>query len=129
MPRELNSLRVSTEDLRHHIVWNIGAAAVAVKLAARFDASLILQGYSLPVIDCKRPPGGADSIVKLGESTRIPGNESVSAVHALVRERAVFRPNPDRARTELDVRDAQHRHPIIIAMQSFGPWLHGRQRP
>ena len=82
MPRELNSLRVSTEDLRHHIVWNIGAAAVAVKLAARFDASLILQGYSLPVIDCKRPPGGADSIVKLGESTRIPGNESVSAVHA-----------------------------------------------
>ncbi len=57
------------------------------------------------------------------------GNESVAAVHALARERAAFRTNPDRARTELDVRDAQHRRPILIAMQGFGPWLHGRQRP
>jgi predicted N-formylglutamate amidohydrolase len=32
VPRKLNSLGVSTEDLRRHIAWDIGAAAAAVKL-------------------------------------------------------------------------------------------------
>jgi fructose-1,6-bisphosphatase len=44
--RKLNSLGVSTEDQRRHIAWDIGAAAVAVTLAALLDAFLILQTYS-----------------------------------------------------------------------------------
>jgi predicted N-formylglutamate amidohydrolase len=32
VPRKLNSLGVSTEDLRRHIAWDIGAAAVAVDI-------------------------------------------------------------------------------------------------
>ena len=63
VPRKLNSLGVSTEDLRRHIAWDIGAAAVAVKLAARLAAFLILQTYSRLVIDCNRPPGSAESFV------------------------------------------------------------------
>jgi predicted N-formylglutamate amidohydrolase len=91
VPRKPNSLGVSTEDLRRHIAWDIGAAAVAVKLAARLAAFLILQTYSRLVIHCKRPPGSAESFVRLSETTRIPGNASVSAVDALAREREVFR--------------------------------------
>jgi predicted N-formylglutamate amidohydrolase len=41
----------------------------------------------------------------------------------------VFRPYHDRIRAELNVRKAQHRHTIIIAMHSFAPWFHGHQRP
>jgi len=63
VPRKLHSLGVSTEDLRRHIAWDIGAAAVAVKLAARLAAFLILQTYSRLVIDCNRPPGSAESFV------------------------------------------------------------------
>jgi len=129
VPRRLNSLGVSTEDLQRHIAWDIGAGAVAGKLAARLDAFLILQTYSRLVIDCNRPPGTAESIVRLSETTRIPGNESVSAVDALAREREVFRPYHDRIRTELDTRKAQHRCTILIAMHSFVPSFHGYQRP
>jgi predicted N-formylglutamate amidohydrolase len=129
VPRRLNSLGVSAENLQRHIAWDIGAAAVAGKLAERLDAFLILQTYSRLVIDCNRPPGTAESIVRLSETTPIPGNEAVSAAEALERERAVFRPYHDCIRTELDRREAQQRCTILIAMHSFVPCFHGNQRP
>jgi predicted N-formylglutamate amidohydrolase len=129
VPRRLNSLGVSSEDLQRHIAWDIGAAAVAGKLAARLDAFLILQTYSRLVIDCNRQPGTAESIVRMSENTLIPGNQSVSATEAIVREREVFRPYHDRIRTELDRRKAQHRCTVLIAMHSFVPCFRGYRRP
>ena len=129
VPAKLDSLGLSAEDLERHIAWDIGAASVAQKLAARLDAILILQPYSRLVIDCNRPPGTAESIVRVSENTRIPGNESLSAGDALAREREVFHPYHDRIRTELDTRDAQHRRTILIAMHSFTPCFHGHRRP
>lgn len=129
VPRRLGSLGLAAHDLQRHIAWDIGAAAVASRLAARLDACLILQSYSRLVIDCNRPPGSEQSIVALSEATRIPGNESVSPDEALARERDVFRPYHDRICTELDERDAQHRRTIVVAVHSFTPTFHGRQRP
>lgn len=129
VPAKLNALGLSAEDLERHVAWDIGAASVALKLASRLDAILILQNYSRLVIDCNRPPGTAESIVQVSESTRIPGNESVSANDALAREREVFRPYHDRIRAELDLRDAQHRRTVLIAMHSFTPIFLGIRRP
>lgn len=129
VPRRLNSLGLSAADLQRHIAWDIGAAAVAGKLAARLDAFLILQTWSRLVIDCNRPPGSAESILRLSDGTRIPGNESVSPADALARERQVFRPYHDRIRAELDLREAQHRRTVLVAMHSFTPLFHGQPRP
>jgi predicted N-formylglutamate amidohydrolase len=129
VPRKLNSLGLPREELRRHVAWDIGAGAVATKLAARLDAFVILQNYSRLVIDCNRPPGTVESIVRLSEATAIPGNESVSAVDALAREREVFRPYHERIRIELDARKAQHRCTILIAMHSFVPSFLGYERP
>ncbi len=129
LPRKLNSLGVSAQDLQRHIAWDIGAGSVAAKLARRLDAFVILQGYSRLVIDCNRPPGSIESIVQVSENTPIPGNESLSVVAAEAREREVFRPYHDRIRTELDRRAAQQRCTILIAVHSFTPRFHGYQRP
>jgi len=129
VPRRLNSLGVSAQDLRRHIAWDIGAAAVATRLATRLDAFLILQNWSRLVIDCNRPPGSPQSIVPLSEATRIPGNESISPDEALAREMEIFRPYHDRIAAELDQRQAQERPTILISMHSFTPILHGRARP
>jgi len=94
--RKVNALGVSTEDLRLHIAWDIGAAAVAVTLAAPLDAFLILPTYSRFIIDCNRPPEAQNQLCDWAISTRSPGNESVSAIDALALERAVFRPYRDR---------------------------------
>jgi predicted N-formylglutamate amidohydrolase len=128
VPRQLDSLGLSAQDLQRHIAWDIGAAAVSRMLAAQLDAFLIMQSYSRLVIDCNRPPGSAQSIVTVSEATRIPGNEALSSFAALAREREVFRPYHDRLRAELDLRHSRGRPTILIAMHSFTPVFHGKQR-
>jgi predicted N-formylglutamate amidohydrolase len=128
VPQRLRSLGLAAHDLQRHIAWDIGAAEVAIALAARLDAFLILQTWSRLVIDCNRPPGSAQSIVPLSEATRIPGNESVSRADALAREQEVFHPYHDRIRAELDLRKAQGRQAILVAVHSFTPCFHGQQR-
>src|SRR5262249_24250434 len=113
VPRKLGSLGVSAEDMRRHIAWDIGAGAVAVKLAAALDTSAILQPYSRVVIDCTRRPGIPASIVRLSEATRIPGNEIVTFEAAAAREREISRPYHNRIRAELDIRQAEQRRTIL----------------
>jgi predicted N-formylglutamate amidohydrolase len=129
VPHKLRSLGVSAADMGRHIAWDIGAADVAIKLAAALDAVAILQTYSRLVIDCNRRPGIPASIVRISESTRIPGNEIVTIEEADAREREIFRPYHDRIRTELDTRQAQGRPTILISVHSFTPRFHGNQRP
>ena len=120
---------VSAEDLQRHIAWHIGAAGVAVKLAELLDAFAILSGYSRLVIDCNRQPGIPESIVRMSEATRIPGNEGVTIEDAAARAQALFQPYHDRICTELDTRRAQQRPTILISVHSFTPRFHGVARP
>jgi predicted N-formylglutamate amidohydrolase len=129
MPRKLGSLGLAAEDLGRHIAWDIGAAAVAVGLAARLDAFAILQNYSRLVIDCNRQPGSPQSILRLSEATPIPGNEAITPDAAAARERGVFRPYHDRIRAELDARKAQQLPTILVSVHSFTPRFHGNLRP
>ena len=129
VPRRLDSLGLSPQDLQRHIASDIGAAAIAARLAERLDAFLILQPWSRLVIDCNRPPGSLESIVAFCDGARIPGNESVSPVEAMAREREVFWPYHHRIASELAQRKAQRRESILIAVHSFTPRLHGAQRP
>jgi predicted N-formylglutamate amidohydrolase len=128
VPRKLGTLGVSAQDMRRHIAWDIGAGAVAVKLAAALDAFAILQTYSRLVIDCNRQPGIPTSIVRMSEATRIPRNEVVTVEEAAAREQEIFRPYHDRIRAELDARQSQKRQTVLIAVHSFTPTFHGKPR-
>jgi predicted N-formylglutamate amidohydrolase len=128
IPRKLNGLGLAAQELQRHIAWDIGAAAVVAKLAARLDAVSILQTYSRLVIDCNRPLGSAESMLTLSENTHIPGNESLSLVEIHAREREIFIPYHHRIRDELALRKAQHRRTILIAMHSFTPTFRGNAR-
>jgi predicted N-formylglutamate amidohydrolase len=129
VPRKLGSLGVSAADMERHIAWDIGAAEVAIKLAAALDAFAILQTYSRLVMDCNRRPGIPASIVRISEATRIPGNEVVTVEEAAAREREIFRPYHDRICTELDTRQRQRQPAMLICVHSFTPRFHGNQRP
>jgi predicted N-formylglutamate amidohydrolase len=126
VPRKLQSLGVSFEDMQRHIAWDIGAGAVTLKLAAALDAFAILQTYSRLVIDCNRLPGVPTSIVRISEATPIPGNELVTLEDAAAREREIFRPYHDRIHTELDARQRQSRFQYTVSRRRFtGPLDHG----
>src|ERR1700728_2977485 len=129
LPRALGTLGLSTVELQRHIAWDIGAAALARRLADGLDAFLIVQTYSRLAIDCNRPLHSPCSITPLSESTPIPGNQHVSAAEAEARQRQIFQPYHDRIVAELDARDASGRPTILVAVHSFTPEFKGEKRP
>jgi predicted N-formylglutamate amidohydrolase len=129
VPRALGTLGVSAEERARHIGWDIGAAAVSRRLAARLDGWVILQTYSRLVIDCNRPPGVDSSIPRKSEATPIPGNENLSEADAAQRKAAIFDPYHDAIAAELDARQAAGRPTVLLAMHSFTPVYDGVSRP
>jgi predicted N-formylglutamate amidohydrolase len=129
LPRLLGSLGLSAAELEHHIAWDIGAAGVAQRLAAAFDAFLILQTYSRLVIDCNRAPGAATSIATLSELTTVPGNLEVSGVEATARAREIFEPYHQSITRALDARRYAGRATVLVAVHSFTPAFKGIARP
>jgi predicted N-formylglutamate amidohydrolase len=128
IPRSLGTLGLTALDLQRHIAWDIGAAGVAAALGKALDAFVIVQNYSRLVIDCNRPTASPGSIVTMSEDTRIPGNESLSAVDATRREREIFQPYHQRIQDELEARRAQGRPSWLISMHSFTPVFRGSVR-
>jgi predicted N-formylglutamate amidohydrolase len=129
LPRALGNLGLDPIDLERHIAWDIGAAALARKLADALDAWLIVQTYSRLAIDCNRPLHSPTSIAPISEATPIPGNRHVSAADADTRRRAIFQPYHDRIVAELDTRKRSGRPTILVAVHSFTPEFHGECRP
>ncbi len=129
IPRRLGNLGLGGVDLQRHIAWDIGAAAVARRVAEILDACVILQTYSRLVIDCNRPIGGPGSIVDVSESTRIPGNEGLTAADADRRAREVFLPYHARIRELLDARRARAQVTLLVSMHSFTPVYLDTPRP
>ena len=129
IPRALGDLGVSEADLQRHVAWDIGAACVAVRLAATLDAFAIMQNYSRLVIDCNRPLNAPGSIVARSEATEIPGNANIDAASAAARARDIFLPYHARIAAELEQRAAQGRQTILISVHSFTPVYHAVARP
>jgi len=129
IPRALGDLGLSEADRAAHIAWDIGAAAVAQRLSAALDATLVLQNYSRLVIDCNRPPTAPDSIPRQSGGIPIPGNAVITEAEASARQREFFDPYHAALGWILAERGAAGRTPVLIAMHSFTPAYPGQVRP
>ncbi|MFT4181916.1 MAG: N-formylglutamate amidohydrolase, partial [Rhizobium sp.] len=56
LPERFGDLGLSQEALSSHIAWDPGALAVACKISASLDATLVYQRFSRLIYDCNRPP-------------------------------------------------------------------------
>jgi predicted N-formylglutamate amidohydrolase len=121
VPAALGTLGLSAAQLATHVAWDIGAAAVAERLAATLDAFLILQNYSRLVIDCNRPLHVKGSIVTRSEHTDVPGNAGVGAAEAELRAREIFQPYHAFIDRELERRKAANQPAVYVAVHSFTP--------
>ena len=127
IPRALGTLGLPESALQRHIAWDIGAWAVALRLADALDAFTIGQAYSRLVIDCNRPPQVPSAIPEISEATPIPGNIGIDVAARAVRVEQIFRPYHDRIAAELDARaDAPT---LLVAVHSFTPVYKGVARP
>ena len=129
VPRALDHLGLSAAELERHIAWDIGAAAIARRLAAHFDAPAVLAGYSRLVIDCNRRLEDAQSILSRSDGTTIPGNRNLTERDAAARVDACFEPYHRACADILDRVEARGEVPPVVMMHSFTPDLNGTRRP
>jgi len=128
IPRRLGDLGLPRSELQRHIAWDIGALAVARRVSAALDATLVAQNYSRLVIDCNRDPRVPSSIPQSSESVPIPGNIGLSAGHIAARRAEIFDPYHDHLRALLDNRQAAGRRTILVAQHTMTDVFNGMRR-
>lgn len=129
VPRRLGTLGLDPAELRRHIGWDIGAAALTRILATRLDARAFLSGFSRLVIDCNRKFDDPTSIPEESDRTEVPANKGLTAAERQERVEACFWPYHRAIAAELDAWAAAGRVPAIISMHSFTPVFDARHRP
>jgi len=134
VPRSLESSEtggfgVSPEDMKRHIAYDIGAAAVTRILSEKFDAPAILSGYSRLVLDLNRALDDGTSIPPFSDGTKVPANQHLSAEARAARAAALYHPYHNTIVEMLDGMKARGTSPAIISVHSCTPVLAGVKRP
>jgi predicted N-formylglutamate amidohydrolase len=127
VPRCLDNLGLTSEQLDDHIGWDPGAADVARLLSKNLDAPLMLSGYSRLVIDCNRPLQSSQSIPAQSAGVLVPRNHNVTAEDRARRVNNLFTPYHNAINQLLAER--KHRPTIFLSIHSFTPQLNGLHRP
>ncbi len=125
IPSVLGDLGLPGGDIDRHIGWDIGAGAVARRMAERLGCACVLQPYSRLVIDCNRPTAAPDSIPEVSDGSTVPANLDLTEPERTARVDEIFQPFQDAVANVLD------RGPVRAAfsIHSFTPVFGGVSRP
>lgn len=129
IPASLGRLGLADGDLDRHIAWDIGAAAVTRRLAARFGAAAVLANYSRLVIDPNRALHDPTAIPVISDEVVIPGNRTIDAHEQDRRVQALFTPYQDAVAGVIAGHRAAGRVPALVSVHSFTPIMRGFVRP
>jgi predicted N-formylglutamate amidohydrolase len=129
IPRSLDNLGLDAAALGRHVAYDIGVADVVRHMSQRFDAPLLMGGYSRLLIDPNRHLGSPSSIPVVSEDLVIPGNQHVTPEQAAQRADTFFWPYHKAAASALAGFRSRSVVPAVISVHSFTPSFHGVERP
>lgn len=129
IPKALGDLGLPEEQLCRHIAYDIGAAELTRRLAARFGATAVLSGYSRLVIDPNRDLEDPTAIPVVSDDTVIPGNRALDAEAQARRVDAIFRPYQEAVAGAVAAIRARGHVPVMVSVHSFTPAMRGVARP
>ncbi|EPX77585.1 N-formylglutamate amidohydrolase [Litoreibacter arenae] len=124
IPPALNNLGLREQDRLSHAAWDIGALAVAERMARIMDATLVSGAVSRLVYDCNRPPDAPDAMPERSERIAVPGNVGLSASARAERVATYYQP----FRQALGDAISACAKPAIVTIHSFTPLYHGKPR-
>jgi predicted N-formylglutamate amidohydrolase len=124
IPEGLGKLGLDDAAAQSHIAWDPGALALATRLSAALDATLIAHKISRLVYDCNRPPESAQAVRAESEVYSIPGNTGLSAAQYAARTDYIYRP------FQRAVAEAVKTRPqtVLVTIHSFTPVYNGTPR-
>jgi predicted N-formylglutamate amidohydrolase len=129
VPNVLEGLGIPASAFEQHIAWDIGAGAVTRLLSERLHANAVLGNYSRLVVDLNRDLDDATAFPAISDGVLVPGNLRLDPEQRAQRARALFKPYHEAIRRTTQALTSPPTVPVLIAIHSFTPKLHGVRRP
>jgi predicted N-formylglutamate amidohydrolase len=129
IPEHYHNLGLQPEPILQHIGWDVGALAVAAKLARILDSELVFQKYSRLLIDCNRPLSSSALIPEVTENTAVPGNLKLTQSERQLRIETIWQPFQNAIADSLDWRESKAIDTVLVAVHSFNETYMDETRP
>jgi predicted N-formylglutamate amidohydrolase len=129
LPPDYGDLGLPVGEFRRHIAYDIGAAALARRIAVALGAPAILSRFSRLLIDLNRGEDDPTLVMRLSDGAVVPRNAGVDAQEWQRRLTRYYFPYHVAVRRALDAALATGRAPSILSVHSFTPAWKSRPRP
>lgn len=128
LPEAYGTLGLPKSELKRHIGYDIGAAAVTRRLAALLAAPAVLSRFSRLLIDANRGADDPTLVMQLSDGAIIPGNAGVSADEIERRLTHYWRPYRATVSHGIEAMMKAGPLPAILSIHSFTPSWKGTRR-
>jgi predicted N-formylglutamate amidohydrolase len=128
LPPGYGTLGLPPDALERHIAYDIGAAHVARRLAARLGAPAILATFSRLLIDPNRGADDPTLVMRVSDRAIVPGNARIGAEEIEKRRRLYWAPYRDAIAATVAAMLATGEPPAILSIHSFTPIWRGAPR-
>jgi predicted N-formylglutamate amidohydrolase len=129
LPPEYGTLGLPESQLRRHIAYDIGAAAVTRAIAAALGVPAVLTRFSRLLIDPNRGEDDPTLIMRLSDGAVVPGNRHLAAAERERRTARYYRPYHNAIENVIERCMAAGVPPAIISIHSFTESWKGVPRP
>lgn len=133
LPSGYGSLGLDAREFSRHIAYDIGAGAVARRLADKLDCPVVLARFSRLLIDLNRGADDPTLVMKLSDGAIIPANRDVDAFRGAAefarRLKDFYEPYHAAVTGALERAKARGAVPAIFSIHSFTPIWRGIARP
>lgn len=129
LPQAYGTLGLSACELERHIAYDIGAAFVTRRLAARLEAPALLTRFSRLLIDANRGLDDPTLVMRLSDSRIIPSNARITESEIERRKEHFWRPYRGAVSAILKAMVATGPLPAVVSIHSFTPAWRDTPRP
>ena len=123
------TLGLPQPELKRHIAYDIGAAAVTRHLAKLLQAPAVLTHFSRLLIDPNRGEDDPTMIMRLSDGAIVPGNRHIDSQERARRVDHYYRPYHAAIDRVIDQCIGAGRPPAILSIHSFTESWKGTPRP
>jgi predicted N-formylglutamate amidohydrolase len=128
-PDEYGTLGLEPAQLRRHIAYDIGAAAITERLSRSLGVPAVLSRFSRLLIDPNRGADDPTLIMRLSDGAVIPGNKHLDDAERGKRIERHYLPYHQAIDRVLDKCIATGTVPAILSLHSFTESWKGAPRP
>jgi predicted N-formylglutamate amidohydrolase len=119
LPPGYGTLGLPPEQLKRHIAYDIGAAAITRALAKALDAPAVLTRYSRLLIDPNRGRDDPTLIMRLSDGAVVPGNRRLDAAERDKRLSLYYEPYHQAVDGVIERFLADGVTPVLLSIHSF----------